>query len=96
VIHTSYIVKLIIADTERKLVKVMGIWIGFLALGIGLVISAVAYLFLVYILPRSDKKTDTRISIIALNASFWLVISGIIIIFLGLLYLMRIIPPPSW
>lgn len=71
-------------------------WIGLLAVTFGVCVSAAGYCCLVWVLPKKARETDTSISIIALRASFWLVIGGIIIIFLGFLYLMSVIPPPGW
>jgi drug/metabolite transporter (DMT)-like permease len=47
---------------------------------------------LIYLLPRM-KEVETRISMEALRASFWMVIFGLIIILLGLLHMMGILPP---
>ena len=71
-------------------------WIGLLAITFGIFILGVGYYCLVSVLPKKAKEKDTSISIIALRASFWLVIGGIVIIFLGFLYLMGVIPPLGW
>ena len=71
-------------------------WTGLLAVTVGIFILGIGYYCLVSVLPRKAKEIDTSISLTALRASFWLVIGGIIIIFLGFLYLMGVIPPPSW
>jgi membrane protein YdbS with pleckstrin-like domain len=69
-----------------------------LALLLGGLILAFGYYHLVYVLPKMVKymetRTDieTRINIEALRASFWLVAFGLVIIFVGLLYLMKILP----
>jgi len=74
----------------------MEIWIGLLAVFIGICVSAIGYYCLISFLPKKAKERDTSISMTALTTSFWLVIGGIIIIVLGFLYLMGIIPPPGW
>ena len=71
-------------------------WTGLLAVTFGICILGIGYYCLVSVLPRKAKETDTSISMTALRASSWLVIGGIIIIFLGFLYLMGVIPPPGW
>jgi len=70
--------------------------IGLLAIVFGTCILGVGYYCLVSVLPKKAMETETSISVIALKASYWLAIGGIIIIFLGFLYLMGIIPPPGW
>lgn len=80
---------------ECKVAEGMDAWIGCLALIIGSGILALGYLSLVVILPLIDKKKDTRISIVALRASSWLVIGGLTIIILAFLHLMSILPP-NW
>jgi heme/copper-type cytochrome/quinol oxidase subunit 2 len=74
----------------------MEIWIGLLAVFIGICVSVIGYYCLISFLPKKAKERDTSISMTALTTSFWLVIGGIIIIVLGFLYLMGIIPPPGW
>jgi len=74
----------------------MELWIGILSIIFGVLFSAGGYCCLVWVLPKKAREIDTSISIIALRASFWLVVAGIIMIFLGLLYLMSVIPPPGW
>lgn len=59
----------------------------------GVVILGVGYTCLVYFLPKKANDIDTRISMEALRASFWLVIFGLIIIILGFLYAMNLLPP---
>jgi len=61
-----------------------------LLLGIPLVLFG--YIHLVYILPRMAKDAETRLSMEALRASFWLVIFGLILILFGVLSLMGILP----
>lgn len=70
----------------------METWIGLLAVTIGIGVSATGYYCLISVLPKKAKEADTSVSIIALRASFWLVISGIIMSFLGFLHLMGVIP----
>ena len=71
-------------------------WIGLLAVTFGTFILGIGYYCLVSVLPRKAKEIDSSISMTALRASSWLVIAGIIIVFLGFLYLMSVIPPPGW
>jgi hypothetical protein len=66
--------------------------IASLAFLLGGLILIYGYYHLVYVLPRIMKDMETRVSIEALRASFWLVIFGLVIILLGLLYLMKILP----
>jgi hypothetical protein len=61
-----------------------------LLLGIPLVL--LGYIHLVYILPWMAKDVETRLSMEALRASFWLVIFGLILILFGVLFLMGILP----
>lgn len=74
----------------------METWIGLFAVVFGICVSAIGYLCLVWVLPKKAREKDTSISMIALRASFWLIIAGIVLVFLGFLYLMSIIPPPGW
>ena len=67
-------------------------WIGLFVILSGAGISGIAYYHLVSVLPRRAKETNASISIIALRASSWLVIGGLIIMVLGFLYLMGLIP----
>ena len=74
----------------------MELWIGLLAVVIGICVLATGYYCLIWVLPKKAKETDTSISMTALTASFWLVIGGIIISVLGFLHLMGVIPPAGW
>ena len=67
--------------------------IGALAFLLGSAVLVCGYYHLVYVLPRTGKDVETRVSMEALRVSFWLVIFGLIIIVLGLLNLMNILPP---
>lgn len=67
-----------------------------LAFLLGGLILAFGYYHLVYVLPRMAKDMETRVSMEALRASFWLVVFGLIIIVVGLLYLMNMLPPQIW
>lgn len=71
-------------------------WIGLFTIVFGAGVLGVAYRHLVLVLPKKAKETNTSISVMALRASFWLVIGGLIIAVLGFLYLMGLIPPPGW
>jgi amino acid permease len=71
-----------------------GYGIASLAFLFGGLLLAYGYYHLVYVLPKMTKDVETRISMEALRASFWVVIVGLIIIVLGLLYLMNLLPPP--
>lgn len=65
---------------------------GSVSIVLGLAIISIACYYLFYGLPRIAKKQDTATSIITLRVSSWFVIGGLIMMFLGILYLMGIIP----
>jgi heme/copper-type cytochrome/quinol oxidase subunit 4 len=68
---------------------ILAFWIGGLLILFG-------YYHLVYVLPRMSKDVETRISMEALRASFWLVIFGLVLVVLafvlGFLLLMGKLP----
>jgi len=56
---------------------IVGIWVGGL-------LTLFGYYHLVYVLPIMGKDVDARISMESLQASFWLVMLGLVIIVLSL------------
>jgi len=67
-------------------------YVGWISIAIGLGFIGIACYHLFYGLSKINQKQDTKISVLALRVSSWLVIGGFIMIFLGLLYLMGIVP----
>lgn len=65
-------------------------WLGFLSSILGVIIAGTGYYSLHFYYKKD--KVDANLSIIAIKSAYTLVISGLIIIVLGLLYLMKIIP----
>jgi len=70
-------------DILRFLIGILAIAIGYSLLWLFCCINKI---------NEKAKQTDTSISITALRVSFWVALSGIIIIILGLLYLMEVLP----
>lgn len=76
--------------------------IGTFTIFLGTAILISGYYHLIYVLPGMAKEVKTglaeellsRVCMQAVRVSFWLVILGIVIIFLGSLHLMGVIP--SW
>lgn len=66
--------------------------IGWVSIALGWVLIAIPCVYLFHAFPRIAKKQDTAISMVALRFSAWLGVAGLILLFLGILYLMRIIP----
>ncbi|MEM2144588.1 MAG: hypothetical protein QW279_04455 [Candidatus Jordarchaeaceae archaeon] len=58
---------------------ILGFWIGGL-------LTVYGYYHLVYVLPTLGKDIETRISMEALRASFWLVVFGLVVIILSLVF----------
>jgi uncharacterized membrane protein len=67
-----------------------------LSLLLGSLILICGYYHLIYMLPKTMREMETRISMEALRASYWLVIFGLVIIVLCLLHLMGVLPPVEW
>lgn len=59
---------------------------------LGLILIGTACYYLFYGLDRFPEKKKVAVSIVALRVSSWLAIGGLILVFLGILNLMRIIP----
>jgi len=67
-------------------------WVGWVSIVMGWVLIAIPCVYLFHKFPRIAKKQDTALSIAALHFSTLLGVAGLILLFLGVLYLMRIIP----
>jgi Na+/melibiose symporter-like transporter len=63
---------------------------------LGGLILLVGYYHLVYVLPEMTKDGETRVSVQALRASFWLVAFGLAVVLIGILFLMNILSPWTW
>jgi len=65
---------------------------GWVSITLGFILIGISCYYLFHGFPKIAKEQSTAVSITALKVSSWLAISGVIMIFLGLLYLMEIIP----
>jgi hypothetical protein len=65
---------------------------GWFSLLIGSVLVSISCTYMFYLFPMIAKKQDTSISISALKLCSMLGLGGLIFLFLGILYLMQIIP----
>jgi ABC-type nickel/cobalt efflux system permease component RcnA len=65
---------------------------GWISIVIGLALTSTACLYLFYMFPRISKKQDNAISLVALRLSFLLGTGGVIMLFLGILFLMDKLP----
>jgi len=64
----------------------------FLLVIVGSALASFGCYQLFYNLPNKVKNQNNTISIISLRVSSWLVLAGVIAIFLGLLHLIGVIP----
>jgi uncharacterized membrane protein len=66
--------------------------VGWISVIIGLVLTFAACFYLFHMFPRIAKNQSNVISIVALRFSSWLGLGGLIMLFLGILYLMNKLP----
>jgi hypothetical protein len=70
----------------------MPILSGWISIILGSTLVAVACYYLFHAFPRIVKDKNLPISMTALRFSYWLGISGLVMLFLGVLHFMRVIP----
>lgn len=65
---------------------------GLISIILGLAITCVGCYYLFYGLPKISEKQNATTSLMAQKVSSWLVVGGLVMMFLGILYLMGIVP----